>query len=195
MNQNIQCVAFNGTQQIAAGDLREVALKAHKTGSTAVLIFDDVTSELIDLNLSLPPRDLLRQLESAAPQAPAPVEEPRSPGRPKLGVIPREVTLLPRHWEWLNLQPGGASVALRKLVEEARRVNRSTDRVRRAKEATYRFVSAMAGNETGFEEATRALFAGDGVRFAQHSQTWPKDVREHAAKLAARVFQGSESHS
>jgi hypothetical protein len=90
----------------------------------------------------------------------------------------------------LNVQPGGASVALRKLVEEARRVHKNTDRARRAKEAAYRFMSTMAGNEPGFEEATRGLFAGDAMRFAEHSCNWPPDVREYSAKLAAGAFEG-----
>ena len=114
---------------------------------------------------------------------------PRRPGRPKLGVVAREVTLLPRHWEWLNSQPGGASVALRKLVEEARRANSGKDRLRRAQEAAYRFMSTMAGNEPGFEEAARALFAGRQEPFEALVRGWPKDVREHAKKLAAGVWQ------
>jgi hypothetical protein len=94
------------------------------------------------------------------------------------------VTLLPRHWEWLAAQPGGASVALRKLVEEARRANAGADRVRRAREAAYHFTHALAGDLPGFEEATRALFAGDRARFERHAASWPADVREHAVRLA-----------
>ena len=194
MKHRIQCVAFDGAKRIASGELREVAQKAQKMAAATVLIFDDATCETIHVDLSGSPRELAKRLETSVPESPAEADEPRAPGRPKLGVVAREVTLLPRHWEWLNLQPGGASVALRKLIDEARRAHRETDRLRLAKEAAYRFVSAMAGNETGFEEATRGLFAGDAIRFAQHSRTWPQDVREHAAKLAARVFEGSESH-
>jgi uncharacterized protein len=130
-----------------------------------VLIFDDATSELIEVDHTLE----------------------RRPGRPKLGVVAREVTLLPRHWEWLASQPGGASVALRKLVEQARKLNVGADQRRQAMEATYRFISAMAGNEPGFEEATRALFAGKRDEFARNVEGWPVDVREHAKKLAARI--------
>jgi hypothetical protein len=93
------------------------------------------------------------------------------------------VTLLPRHWEWLSAQPGGASVALRKLVEEARRANEGRDKIRRSQEATYRFMSSLAGNLPGFEEATRALFARDPERFAEEIRAWPKDVRKHLARL------------
>jgi hypothetical protein len=107
--------------------------------------------------------------------------------------VAREVTLLPRHWDWLATQPGGASVALRKLVEEARRTNRGKDRVRLAKEAAYRFMSTLAGNEPGFEEAVRALFAGSEERFGSLVKNWPVDVANHAKKLAARAFEGTES--
>jgi hypothetical protein len=113
---------------------------------------------------------------------------PRGPGRPKLGVVAREVTLLPRHWQWLAQQPGGASVALRKLVDEARRGGEHKDRIREAREATYRFMSAMSGNRPHFEDAIRALFADQAARFEQLIAEWPTDVREHTARLAERAF-------
>ncbi len=115
-------------------------------------------------------------------------EAPRGPGRPRLGVVAREVTLLPRHWDWLNGQPGGASVALRKLVEEARRVNEGRDRLRRSQESAYRFMSAMAGNLPGFEEAARALFASDGVRFELLIRRWPKDVRNQLGRMVGEFM-------
>ena len=117
---------------------------------------------------------------------------PRGPGRPKLGVVAREITLLPRHWEWLAQQPGGASVAIRKLVEEARRTGEDKDRIRAGQEAAYRFMSAMAGNKPHYEEAIRALFAGDPVRFEELIAGWPADVRDHAARLAERAFRRDE---
>jgi hypothetical protein len=98
------------------------------------------------------------------------------------------VTLLPRHWEWLSAQPGGASVALRKLVEEARRANLGRDRVRQAQDSAYRFMFAVAGDRPGFEEATRALFAGDPDRFEQCVDAWPDDIRAHAKQLASAAF-------
>jgi hypothetical protein len=140
------------------------------------------------------PEQVLKRLAANAEAQAAPDREaPRGPGRPKLGVVAREVTLLPRHWDWLNSQPGGASVALRKLVEEARRANEGKDRVRRSQEAAYRFMSALAGNEAGFEEATRALFAGNRQRFDVEVASWPADVREHAQKLAAEALVGAAS--
>jgi uncharacterized protein len=112
--------------------------------------------------------------------------ESRGPGRPKLGVTAREVTLLPRHWEWLAAQPGGASVALRKLVEAASR-DPKAERVA-ARDAAYRFASAMGGDEAGFEEAMRALYAGKRKKFRRQLETWPPDVRAHLEKMAAPVF-------
>jgi hypothetical protein len=184
-----QCTAFAGMRRIASGPVSEVALQvkhAIDRGET-VLVFDDATSETVEIDCRGSAADIRRRLRSADPASPnpdTPVETPRGPGRPRLGVVAREVTLLPRHWDWLNAQPGGASVALRKLVDEARRVNEGRDRVRRAREAAYRFMSTIAGNLPRFEEAARALFAGDGARFAAMVAPWPKDVREHAEKLA-----------
>lgn len=178
------CIAFAGSRLIAAGDMIDVAQKAKKAldrdPAIALLVFDDATSEPIELDLRGTLKDVADRLRQP--------EASRAPGRPKLGVVPREVTLLPRHWEWLAIQPGGASVALRKLVEEARRVNADRDRVRLAQSAAYRFMSAMAGNEKGFEEAARALFAGDATRFTELTAAWPAGVRDHARRLAARAF-------
>jgi uncharacterized protein len=194
MSPQTPCTAFEGTRRIASGELKHVALKAKAVidrGERApVLIFDDITSELIEVDFRGTAKNVLKKLSAAPTTASPPLdaESPRRPGRPKLGVVAREVTLLPRHWDWLNSQPGGASVALRKLVEEARRVNATRDRVRQAQEAAYRFMSAMAGNEPGFEEAARALFAGKRERFDTQVESWPIDVRDHAKKLAAAAF-------
>jgi hypothetical protein len=129
-------------------------------------VFDDSTGRPIDIDIR------------------GTIEEVRGRGRPKLGVIAREITLLPRHWDWLNSQPGGASVALRKLVEEARRTSGDRDRIRSAQEAAYHFMSAIAGNLPGFEEASRALFAYDRRRFGDLIAAWPEDIRDHVIKLA-----------
>jgi hypothetical protein len=185
------CFAFEGARLIAAGPLAEVAAKAKKVADrkdhAPILIFDEQTAETIDLDFRGTVADLLARLARKA--APPPPEPPRGPGRPRLGVVAREVTLLPRHWDWLGSQPGGASVTLRKLVEQARRANEGTDRVRLAREALYRFISVMAGDAPGFEEATRALFAGDRPRFESHTQAWPRDVRAHALTMADRAFE------
>ena len=112
-----------------------------------------------------------------------PTEDPSRPGRPKLGVVAREVTLLPRHWDWLATQPGGASVALRKLVEEARRDPKA--KIRAARDSLYRFSAALVGNAPGFEEAIRALYAGEKDEFLAHIEAWPEDVRAKLEEMAS----------
>ena len=190
---SLRCTAFSGPQRIASGELRHVAMKAKQAfdlhPDRPVLVFDDADGRTVEVPLELPAADLLRllaqpQLATSADAAPA----ARRPGRPKLGVVAREITLLPRHWDWLAAQPGGASVALRRLVEEARKVSSGDDRRRAAQEATFRFMQAMAGDQPGFEEASRALFAGDVARFEGHVARWADDVRDHAAWLATDAF-------
>lgn len=189
------CTAFGGTQRLAAGPVRDVAraVKIHVDAhpESQVLVFDHTTAQPVEFDLRGTVGDVLARLDPTAPSATQPAESesrPRGPGRPKLGVIAREVTLLPRHWDWLAAQPGGASVTLRKLVEDARRAAEGADRRRVAQEAAYRFMSAMAGNAAGFEEATRALFAADAVAFESLTQSWPADVRDFARELASRAF-------
>lgn len=198
MNTSVtSCTAFNGTKLIASGSLPEVALKAKQVldrdKHAQILIFDDLTSELVEVDFRGTPAQVAKGLEKIASDseggdAPSHDAEIRRPGRPKLGVVAREVTLLPRHWDWLASQPGGASVALRKLVEQGIKANRNRDNLRGAQEATYCFVTAMAGNEPGYEEAIRALFSGQQKRFHATVEPWPADVREHAKRLGAAAF-------
>ena len=184
--------AFIGQQRLASGPLAEVALAVMKASRSAaektILIFNDANGRPLDLDLRGSERDIVARLPQPASNPPAAedlsVPEPRGPGRPRLGVVAREVTLLPRHWEWLGAQPGGASVALRKLVEAARRASGDLDRSRAARDAAYHFMSAMAGNLPGFEEASRALFADDRRQFVALIAGWPGDIRDHIVKLA-----------
>jgi uncharacterized protein len=115
-------------------------------------------------------------------------DPPRGPGRPRLGVVAREVTLLPRHWDWLATQTGGASVALRKLVEVARLASELKDRERKARAVGYKFMSTIAGHEVGFEEASRALFAGNQAGFEALIALWPEDVQTHLKTILADAF-------
>jgi hypothetical protein len=165
--------AFMGHRKIAAGDLAAVAILAKAEPSQSVLVFDDASGRLKDID----PRD------TPAPEAAAETSR-RGPGRPKLGVAAREVTLLPRQWDWLARQPGGASATLRRLVDEARKSSETRDRPRLAREAAYHFMTALAGDLPGYEEAARALFAGDGARFEIQTQGWPEDIRSYALSLA-----------
>jgi hypothetical protein len=174
---------FIGSKQLVSGPLDQVALAAKKAldrgTSEPVLIYNDSTGRAIDIDSRGSDAEILARLSQ-----PAPPSLPRGRGRPKLGVVAREVTLLPRHWQWLSSQPGGASVAIRKLVETARRANQEIDQRRQRQEAAYHFMSAMAGDLANFEEASRALFADDRTRFGDLIVEWPTDVREHAVKLA-----------
>lgn len=168
-----KCIAQGNTADVLA-QLRE------RKDDTPYLVFNEQTGELLDFDVHN-----RAGVVAHAASAETPEETPRGVGRPKLGVVAREVTLLPRHWDWLNRQPGGASVALRRLVQEASRVNADRDAVRASREAAYRFMTAIAGALPGFEEATRALFAGERGRFEALIGSWPADLRIHLQKLSA----------
>ena len=127
-----------------------------------LLAFDDETGRQVDLDLR-----------------PETLSAPRR-GRPSLGVEAREVTLLPRHWEWLASQRGGASATLRKLVEEALRKGRSD---RDNHDAAFRFLNVMAGDLPNFEEAVREMYNGNRVGYDYFSYDWPKDIRDHGRRL------------
>lgn len=182
--------AFQGQRRLVSGPAGEVALVVKRVAprpDEPIIIFEDATGRPIDFDLRGGDREVLARLAKLVPpsvEETAAPAEPRGRGRPKLGVVAREVTLLPRHWEWLNAQAGGASVALRKLVEEARRASGDKDRERQARDAAYHFMSTMAGNLPQFEEASRALFADDRRRFTALIADWPPDIRDHIVKLA-----------
>lgn len=205
------CTAFEGARLMTGGALIDVALavKAALDADPAVqvLVFDDATGAVIDLDLRGTTAEIVARLTARMKETPpSPSRQshvtaadstrdstidssaPRGRGRPKLGVVAREITLLPRHWDWLATQPGSASQVLRRLIDDARRAkprrDQGANQARAAQDTAYRFMLALAGNFPGFEEATRALFAGDRDRFAAHTQTWPADVRGYAFRLA-----------
>ncbi|HEX8779167.1 MAG TPA: DUF2239 family protein [Rhodanobacter sp.] len=178
------CTAFDGHTRVASGALADVALAVKrlldKAPTCTPLIFDDATGQPVEIDFRGSADEVLARLQPAAEG-----DAPRGAGRPRLGVVAREVTLLPRHWYWLNSQPGGASATLRRLVEEARRNGSARDRARLAGEAADRFMRVVAGDLAGYEEASRALWRGDREAFNRRTRGWPKDVREHARRLAA----------
>jgi hypothetical protein len=191
MNQPATYTAFAGDRRIASGPLEQTVLrtKAHlDRGETApVLVFEDHTGVQIDFDWRGTPDEVVARLAAHPYLAqPEPPPAPRTgPGRPKLGVVSREVSLLPRHWDFLKTQAGGASATLRRLVDEARKREPGRHDARRAAEAASRFMWAMAGNLPNFEEASRALFAGDRQRFTQLISDWPEDIRCHLGDLVA----------
>ena len=173
---------FQNGRILRTGSIADVAL-ATRAGrdvdeTAEFLTFDDISGHVLDLNLQGTDADI------AARYGEQDLSEPRGRGRPKLGVVPREVTLLPRHWEWLAAQRGGASVALRRLVDEARKLEGDTRSAKERQEAAYRFMMAMAGNLPNLEEALRALFAGERHKFETLISGWPEDIRGFAFRLA-----------
>ena len=180
------CVAFAGNDKIAAGPLANVAAQVKArldAGEQAPVLLFDRDGRQVEVDFRGSVDEIVARLGQ-----PAPAPEPKAgPGRPKLGVVAREVTLLPRHWDWLVSQSGGASVALRKLVEEARRQAEPQDQLRGRQEAVYRFMSVMAGNLPGYEEVLRAFYARDRQKMADGMADWPGDVREHIELMLAAI--------
>lgn len=179
--------AFSESKKIASGEVLEVAAKVKKyllkEPKAQVLIFDDATSSQIEIDFRGTAETVLRRLETLF-EVTEKMEKKPGPGRPKLGVVAKEVTLLPDHWDWLARQPGGASVTLRKLVEEAKKKNLLKDQMRSAQEAAYKFMTIMAGDLPDYEEALRALYANDPKKFERLIASWPKDIHDHALMLA-----------
>ncbi len=197
---HIPATAFAGDTLLATGPLAEVALavRAAERGGTdgALLVFDDASGRVIDLDLRGSEAEVLGRIEARGASLPASEQRPAKPrgrGRPKLGVVGREVTLLPRHWDWLESQPDSASQVIRKLIDAARRAEGGADGTpsRKARaERAYRVMASLAGDLPGYEEALRALFAGDAAAFAENVGDWPEDVSAYAQRLAGLESEG-----
>lgn len=181
--------AFYEEKRIAQGDILEVARKVHrhldKNPRASVFIFDNMTSAQIEVDFRGNEETMLQRLKA---QLDPKTETATGPGRPKLGVVSREISLLPQHWEWLASQSGGASATLRKLVDSAQKQNRKKDETRKTQEAVYKFMQALAGDLPLYEEALRALYANNGVLFRTLVAPWPKDIRKHTLDLAESLF-------
>jgi hypothetical protein len=166
--------AFFEDRIVASGERDDVTRRIEEGYATADLaairVFEDESGRIVDL-------DYYDAARSAQP--------PRPRGRPKLGVTAREITLLPRQWDWLAGQPGGASATIRRLVEAARREPASAEA---ARDAAYRFMSQMCGDRPGYEEALRALYRGERERFFTLAAGWPADVRDYLARLLGGAF-------
>lgn len=183
--QEIQTyTAFLGEVMLASGPLHEtipsVKAKFDEDPGASVLIFEDNTGKQVDFDLRGTLNDVLSRVAPMKPQT--------GPGRPKLGVVSREISLLPRHWAWLEEQANGASATIRRLVDEARLRDVEAQGDRLSRDAISRFMSAMAGNLPGYEEALRALFAGDRSRFDGQIRNWPTDIRDHIDRLSLTAF-------
>jgi uncharacterized protein len=183
----LTCTAFDSTRRIASGAYIHVALELkeyeRKQADAPVLVFDNASGKQIDFDLRGSDAEIIVRLAKRFPGVETAVS--RAPGRPKLGVVAREITLLPRHWEWLAGQTGGSSVTLRKLIDDARRAGPSSKvQLRKLQERAYQFMSAIAGNFPNFEEASRSLFANSIVEFKQLISDWPSDIRDLLLELA-----------
>lgn len=187
MREMPQYTAFAGQTLLATGAPSDVAVgaaKAMSDGRTDIIIFDDRTGRQIDLDL----RGSVHEIASRyAPESQERVVH-RGRGRPTLGVVSREVTLLPRHWEWLSSRLGGSSAALRRLIDAALKTGETSDAFQNAQQTADRFMLTMAGNEPGYEEASRALYAGDRAQFLALTEGWAADIKDHARKLAEGAF-------
>jgi hypothetical protein len=189
--------AFEGTTRLFRGTFEEVVLKVKerlgRAQNSSILIFSDDTGNTMDFNFQGNVKDVLKRLEMyVSKHSRGPVA---GPGRPKLGVISREVSLLPRHWEWLANQSGGASATIRKLVEDAKKRSSAHTSIKQVQERVYRFMCVVAGDMKGYEEALRALYKSDRKNFLLHIQDWPADVRTHVVGMAQPVFEVRQSFS
>lgn len=188
--KNPTYTAFDGEKILAHGQLEDVALTVRqrlKTSQTAsVLVFSDLTGKEMDFDLRGSEKEVRQRLQMYLPDA-SPAAT--GPGRPKLGVVAREISLLPRHWEWLSAQPGGASATLRRLVDAARKTASPREQLKQAQESAYRFMTTMAGNLPHYEDAIRALYARDQEKFRTLTAGWPADIRHHSRRLAEPAFQ------
>lgn len=189
--------AFSGPRRIAAGPIADVALATKDwldRGGEPVLVFDDQTGQQLDLDLRGTADEALERLKQHPWLRTQQEQEERrtGPGRPKLGVISREVSLLPRHWDWLNEQSGGASATLRKLVEERMKASRGPDRARKAHEAAAKFAWIMGGNLPQYEEVARAMSRKDAERFDALTLDWPADIRDHLHMLLHKALQADQ---
>lgn len=173
--------AFAGHKRLARGALADVAVAVLDQGEDPVLVFDDATGRIVDLDLRGTSQEVAARYVVA--DAASDSEGPRGRGRPKLGVVAREVTLLPRHWEWLQGQSGGASAALRRLVDEARKNDAGAGTTKMAQERSYRFLTALAGDLPQYEDVVRAIFANDPVQMQQLMRAWPQDIQQYASDL------------
>ena len=190
MDETDTYVAFYGNQQVAVGELTDmltkttIFLKEKQTTGTdtePLLIFNEQNGSQIDFDF----RGSLEEiLERALPK-----QKKRRAGRPKLGVISREITLLPRHWEWLESQTKSASASLRLLVEEAMKREGGEAKIKKNIAVTDRIMMVMAGNLTYFEEASRALNARNVERFEECVSTWPDDIKIYLLKRVRSLTQ------
>jgi hypothetical protein len=183
--------AFIGHKLLAHGDLAKVALKVKRKlkddALANILIFSDLTGKQMDFDLRGTEKEVEARLQKFVAEEPDNANQGR--GRPRLGVVAREVSLLPRHWEWLSNQSGGASATIRRLIDDVRKKTSGRDAIKQSLERTHAFMTAIGGDLPGYEEALRGLYAKDRQKFHKYLEEWPAPVKEHAIKLSAATFE------
>lgn len=201
MNITEEFLAFKGHKLIASGSAQSVEEKIEnelKQGDKASILFflassghqidlDSFASDSIQSGATATGSDAEEAVVDTGNNQPQ-IPEKRGRGRPKLGVIGREVTLLPRHWEWLDKQRGGASATIRRLVEQDRKAGADQEQIRQSQDSAYRFMYAIAGNLPEFEEVVRALYARDKGAFERDTAAWPKDIRDCSLQFADQAL-------
>ncbi|MBN21814.1 MAG: hypothetical protein CL678_11090 [Bdellovibrionaceae bacterium] len=189
--QNHFYSAFDDKTLLVQGELDDVVIhiKKHlgKSENSSILIFSDSTGATIDFNFQGTKQDVLKRLDMF--RSPKQKSIPSGPGRPRLGVISREISLLPRHWEWLATQSGGASATLRRLVEEAQKKSSQQVSTKQIQERVYKVMSVLAGDLQGYEEALRALYKKDRKTFFSQIEIWPKDIKKYLKKIGKPIFE------
>lgn len=196
MHSQATIIAFQGQNQITRASALDVALlikdEQNQPDSAPVLLFDADTGRQLDLDISGSVQDIERRYgrPSTEPEAAesGQADQEKRRGRPKLGVVGKEITLLPRHWEWLEQQRGGASATLRRLIDQARKELSGQEQVRQSQDAAQRFMTALAGNLPGYEEAVRALYARNKAQFDKETANWPTDIRCCAREFAEHAL-------
>lgn len=185
IDTNITLSVFHGYQRIYQGDLQGLIQQINtKNANTTFLIFNDSTGKVLDINFNGSADQIYQSVILTYPELES---KPKTRGRPKLGVVAKEITLLPRHWEWLAEQRGGASATLRRLIDQARKATLAESQQRKMHERTYQFLNAIAGNLPNYEECLRALFANDLVAFQKYLTEWPQDIQAYAKQLITQI--------
>lgn len=185
IDTNITLSVFDGYQCIYQGDLQGLIQQINtKNANTTLLIFNDSTGKILDINFNGSADQIYQSVILTYPELEL---KPKTRGRPKLGVVAKEITLLPRHWEWLAEQRGGASATLRRLIDQARKATLAESQQRKMHERTYQFLNAIAGNLPNYEECLRALFANDLVAFQKYLTEWPQDIQAYAKQLITQI--------
>ena len=181
---------FDGFKIVSQGNIEEVAIATKKylkkEDSARILIFSDLSGKQMDLDLSGTDKDVTDRL--SVYKTADTTSSGTGPGRPKMGVKPREVSLLPTHWEWLSTQSGGASATIRRLVDEKMKTAAPKDKIKKTQETVYTFLNSIAGDLENFEDAIRFLYRQDEAKFKEAIAAWPKDLKKHTLALASEAF-------